>query len=224
MSCNDQKMPSVWVDSEEVLFKDGIPLGAAEVYDDLMRELDPVGRIIVEFVVDGIDILRTGENPESFSKIEAKSQTHHELTLRLVMETSKHLVHMEEHMQAYAVNVLKTSWVEVFERMDELIAKIKPFAELFDNLVPYVQTYDPPWRETFESIASEQACILEGIMDSFERASPAILSDTLACRFCTNFKEASDFFSSVMIPFLKDRVTDSLFVGRERGICLATDS
>ncbi len=62
-------MPSVWVDSEEVLFKDGIPLGAAEVYDDLMRELDPVGRIIVEFVVDGIDILRTGENPESFQKL-----------------------------------------------------------------------------------------------------------------------------------------------------------
>lgn len=208
MSCNDQKMPSVWVDNEEVVFKEGIPSETVKVYDLLMGVLAQDGRVIVEFVVDGTDTLRSGETPGSFFKIEAKSQTHHELTLRLVMETSKHLVHMEEHMQAYAVNVLKTSWAEVFQRMDELIAKIKPFAELFDNLVPYVQTYDPPWKETFESIAKEQACTLEGIMDSFERASPAILSDTLACRFCANFREASHFFASVMIPFLKDRVTE----------------
>ena len=208
MSCNDQKMPSVWVDSEEVVFKEGIPSETVKVYDLLMGVLAQDGRVIVEFVVDGTDTLRSGETPGSFFKIEAKSQTHHELTLRLVMETSKHLVHMEEHMQAYAVNVLKTSWAEVFQRMDELIAKIKPFAELFDNLVPYVQTYDPPWKKTFESIAKEQACTLEGIMDSFERASPAILSDTLACRFCANFREASHFFASVMIPFLKDRVTE----------------
>jgi len=200
-------MPSVWVDSEEVLFKDGIPLGAAEVYDDLMRELDPVGRIIVEFVVDGIDILRTGENPESFSKIEAKSQTHHELTLRLVMETSKHLIHLEDHMSAYASNVLKTSWVEVFQRMDELIARIKPFAELFDSLGQYVETYNPPWKETFQNLANEQACALEVIMDSFERGNPAALSDTLANHFCENFKDSSHFFASVMIPFLKDQVT-----------------
>ena len=208
MSCNDQKMPSVWVDSEEVVFKEGIPSETVKVYDLLMGVLAQDGRVIVEFVVDGTDTLRSGETPGSFFKIEAKSQTHHELTLRLVMETSKHLVHMEEHMQAYAVNVLKTSWAEVFQRMDELIAKIKPFAELFDNLVPYVQTYDPPWKKTFESIAREQACTLEGIMDSFERASPAILSDTLACRFCANFREASHFFASVLIPFLKDRVTE----------------
>jgi len=201
-------MPSVWVDSEEVVFKEGIPSETVKVYDLLMGVLAQDGRVIVEFVVDGTDTLRSGETPGSFFKIEAKSQTHHELTLRLVMETSKHLVHMEEHMQAYAVNVLKTSWAEVFQRMDELIAKIKPFAELFDNLVPYVQTYDPPWKKTFESIAKEQACTLEGIMDSFERASPAILSDTLACRFCANFREASHFFASVMIPFLKDRVTE----------------
>ena len=208
MSCNDQKMPSVWVDSEEVVFKEGIPSETVKVYDLLMGVLAQDGRVIVEFVVDGTDTLRSGETPGSFLKIEAKSQTHHELTLRLVMETSKHLVHMEEHMQAYAVNVLKTSWAEVFQRMDELIAKIKPFAELFDNLVPYVQTYDPPWKKTFESIAKEQACTLECIMDSFERASPAILSDTLACRFCANFREASHFFASVLIPFLKDRVTE----------------
>ena len=207
MNCNDQEMPSVWVDSEEVVFKEGVPMETVKVYDLLMHELAPDGRVLVEFVVDGLDTLRTGQTPAGFSKIEAKSQTHHELTLRLVMETSKHMVHLEENIQAYAANVLKTSWVEVFQRMDELIAKIKPFAELFDNLVPYVQTYDPPWKEKFESIANEQACILEAIMDSFERSNPAVLSDTLSSRFCLNFKDSSHFFVSVLVPFLKEQVT-----------------
>jgi hypothetical protein len=110
-------------------------------------------------------------------------------------------------MNAYASNVLKTSWVEVFQRMDELIARIKPFAELFDSLGQYVQTYDPPWKETFQNLANEQASALEVIMDSFEQGNPAALSDTLACRFCGNFRDSSHFFASVMIPFLKHQVT-----------------
>ncbi len=44
--------------------------------------------------------------------------------------------------------------------MDELIARIKPFAELFDSLGQYVETYNPPWKETFQNLANEQACAL----------------------------------------------------------------
>ena len=208
MKCNDSHMPSAWVDNEEVVFKDGIPLETARVYELLAGVLAENGRVIVEFVVDGVDTLRKGDTPDSFIKIEARSQTHHELTLRLVMEASKHVVNLDKEMQSYACNVLKTSWSEVFQRMDELIGKIKPFAELFDNLIPYVQTYQPPWSANFEKISSEQAKSLEGIMDSFERGSPACLSDELTHRFCSIYRQGTLLFAEEIIPFLKNKITE----------------
>ena len=61
----------------------------------------------------------------------------------------KHLVMAEEEFLAYSVNVLKHPGLEVFGQMDLLIEKIKPFAELLDNLNPYAQTYLPEWKEKF---------------------------------------------------------------------------
>ena len=208
MKCNDHPMPSVWVDNEEVVFKEGIPLEASKVYELLMGVLAQDGRVIVEFIVDGVDTLREGNTLESFTKIEARSQTHHELTLRLVMEASKHIINLDEEMQAYACNILKTSWSEVFQRMDELITKIKPFAKLFDHLIPYVQTYQPPWKEKFEEISSEQTKSLEGIMDSFEQGSTALLSDELVHLFCSTFRRGTLFFTEEIIPFLKIKITE----------------
>ena len=122
-------MPSVTVDQEEVVFDGGIPSEPNKVYDLLVGVLAGQGRVVVAFVVDGVDSLREESNPTSFETIEVSTQTHHELTLRLIMETMKHLIHAEEEFLAYACNVLKTPWSEVFQRMDQLINKMKPFAE-----------------------------------------------------------------------------------------------
>jgi len=201
-------MPSVTVDQEEVVFDGGMPTEPSKVYDLLMGVLAEQGRVVVAFVVDGVDSLREESNPTSFETIEVATQTHHELTLRLIMETMKHLVHAEEEFLAYASNVLKTPWSEVFQRMDQLINKIKPFAELLDNLTPYVETYHPPWQEEFERISHEQAESLDKILLAFEKGSPADLSQELAVGFLSVFKEGTTFLKNETIPYLKEKVTE----------------
>ena len=121
--------------------------------------------------------MRQGDFPSSFDKIEVFSKTHDELTLQLILETMKVLVDMEEQLKAYACNVLRTPWSEVFQRMEELIDKVKPFAELLDNLMPYVNTYDPPWKEKFLGLASEQTESLGKVLSAFEKGSPSLLSE-----------------------------------------------
>ena len=153
-------MPSVTVDQEEVVFDGGMPSEPSKVYDLLMGVLAEQGRVVVSFVVDGVDSLREDSNPMTFETIEIASQTHHELTLRLIMETMKHLIHAEEEFLAYASNVLKTPWSEVFQRMDQLIHKMKPFAELLDNLTPYVETYHPPGRKNSKEFPMNKRSLL----------------------------------------------------------------
>jgi hypothetical protein len=201
-------MPSVTVDQEEVVFDGGIPTEPNKVYDLLMGVLAGQGRVVVAFVVDGVDSLREESNPTSFEKIEVATQTHHELTLRLIMETMKHLIHVEEEFLAYACNVLKTPWSEVFQRMDQLINKIKPFAELLDNLTPYVETYHPPWQQEFERISHAQADALDKILIAFEKGNPADLSQELAGGFLSVFKEGTTFLKNDSIPYLKEKVTE----------------
>ena len=201
-------MPRVTVDQEEVVFDGGMPSEPNKVYDLLMGVLAEQGRVVVAFVVDGVDSLREEIDPTSFETIEISSQTHHELTLRLIMETMKHLIHAEEEFLAYASNVLKTPWSEVFERMDQLINKIKPFAELLDNLTPYVETYHPTWQKEFETISHKQAESLDKILIAFEQGSPADLSQELADGFLSVFKEGTTFLKNETIPFLKEKVTE----------------
>ena len=203
-------MPSVTVDQEEVVFDGGIPTEPNKVYDLLMGVLAGQGRVVVAFVVDGVDSLREENNPSSFETIEVSTQTHHELTLRLIMETMKHLIHVEEEFLAYACNVLKTPWSEVFQRMDQLINKIKPFAELLDNLTPYVETYHPPWQQEFERISQEQADALDKILTAFEKGSPADLSQELAGGFLSIFKVGKTFLKNESIPYLKRKVTEGV--------------
>ena len=203
-------MPSVTVDQEEVVFDGGIPTEPNKVYDLLVGVLAGQGRVVVAFVVDGVDSLREDSNPTSFEKIEVATQTHHELTLRLIMETMKHLIHVEEEFLAYASNVLKSPWSEVFQRMDQLINKIKPFAELLDNLTPYVETYHPPWQQEFERISQEQADALDKILTTFEKGSPADLSQELAGGFLSIFKEGKTFLKNESIPYLKRKVTEGV--------------
>lgn len=201
-------MPSVTVDREDVVFDGGVPTDPAKVYELLMGVLAEQGRVVVEFVVDGVDSLREENEPKTFETIEVATQTHHELTLRLIMETMKHLVHAEEEFLAYSVNVLKTPWSQVFGQMEQLIEKIKPFAELLDNLNPYAQTYLPEWKEKFEQISEKQAGSLDKILLAFEQGSPANLSEELATDFLSVFKEGTRLLRDEVIPDLKKKVTE----------------
>ena len=99
-------MPSVSVDREEVIFEEGVPRDPHHIYDLLTGILAEQGRVVVAFTVDGVDCLRSEELPQAFQDIQIESQTHHELTLRLVEETGKHLEGIEKDLLAYASNIL----------------------------------------------------------------------------------------------------------------------
>ena len=116
------------------------------------------------------------------------------------------LSEIEVHLDAYIRNILSIPWSEVFKRMDELINKVHPFAELVDNLGPYVNAYAPPWMDDFKKIAMDQAKSLNAILDSFEQGNPARLSDELSIRFIKIFKQARKLFSEEVIPYLKARL------------------
>ena len=199
-------VPHVIADGEEVVFDGDFPHEPVRVYDLLMGALSEQGRVVIKFFVDGDDSLQSGEFPDTYKKIEAVSLSHDELTLRLILESMKHLGQTEEQFEAYVRNILSVPWSEVFRQMDQLISKVKPFAELLDNLGPYALTYEPPWKESLESVSKDQAESLNKILTSFEQGNPALLSDELSVRFLPVFKRTRKLFNEEVIPYLQKQV------------------
>ena len=199
-------VPHVIADGEEVVFDGDFPHEPVRVYDLLMGALSEQGRVVIKFFVDGDDSLQSGEFPDTYKKIEAVSLSHDELTLRLILESMKHLGQTEEQFEAFVRNILSVPWSEVFRQMDQLISKVKPFAELLDNLGPYALTYEPPWKESLESVSKDQAESLNKILTSFEQGNPALLSDELSVRFLPVFKRTRKLFNEEVIPYLQKQV------------------
>ena len=109
----------------------------------------------------------------------------------------------DKDFENYLGNVLSVPWSQVFKKMDELISKIKPFADLLDNLGPYSQVYSPSWKESYDELVKDQHDALTGILNSFEESNPAKLSDELSVRFIPVFKRALKLFDDKIIPELK---------------------
>ena len=202
-------MRQVVVDGEEVVFEGEMPEAPSQIYELLMNALSEQGRVVVGFSVDGSDSFPDDQFPGHYEKIEASSLTHDELTLRLVIESMNQLSETEKHLDAYIKNILSISWSEVFNRMDELVNKVQPFAELIDNIGPYATAYDPPWAEKLNIVSVEQSESLNGMLDAFEQGNPAKLSDDLSIRFLPVFKRSRKLFSEEIIPYLKERVDKS---------------
>lgn len=200
---------SVIADGEEVVFDGDVPTDPNHVYELLMGALSENGRAVVKFIVDGEDTIGSEQLPESYKKIEVHSLSHDELTLRLIIESMNHLSTAEKEFEAYIRNILSVAWSEVFKRMNEFINKVQPFADLLDNLGPYSQTYNPPWKEALEKVTKEQADSLGVVLNAFQQGDPACLSDELSINFLPIFKRARKLFSETIIPFLNEKVEAS---------------
>ena len=124
-------MSEVYVDGEKVTFEGDFPENPSQVYELLMSALSEQGRAVTGFTADGVDLLAQNQDiPETFERIEADSLSHRELTLRVTNEFLTQMKPLAGELRAYAINVLTIGWSEVFRRMEEFIAKIKPFAAL----------------------------------------------------------------------------------------------
>ena len=199
-------MKEVVVDGEKVVFEGEVPEKPSQVYELLMNALSEQGRVVVGFSVDGKDSFPNDEFPGHYEKIEASSLTHDELTLRVTIESMNQLSETEGQLDAYIKNILSVPWSEVFNRMNELVSKVQPFAELIDNLGPYASAYDPPWAPKLKEVSVEQAESLNGMLDAFEQGNPAKLSDDLSIRFLPVFRRSRKLFSEEIIPYLRERV------------------
>ena len=194
---------SIFADGEEVIFEGDIPSEPSRIYELLMNALSEQSRVVVKFFVDGKDALHEGSFPESFKKIEVESLTHHELTLRLSIEAINQMSGFDKDFENYLKNVLSVPWSQVFKKMDELVNKMQPFADLLDNLGPYSQVYGPSWKEPYDELVKDQHTALTGILNSFEQSNPARLSDELSVRFIPVFRRALKLFHDQIIPELK---------------------
>ena len=141
---------SIFADGEEVIFEGEIPSEPSRIYELLMNAYSEQSKVVVKFFVDGKDALHEGSFPDTFNKIEAESLTHHELTLRLSIEAINQMSGFGKDFENYLANVLSVPWSQVFKKMDELVSKMQPFADLLDNLGPYSQVYTPSWREAYD--------------------------------------------------------------------------
>ena len=194
---------SIFADGEEVIFEGEIPSEPSRIYELLMNALSEQSRVVVKFFVDGKDALQEGSFPDTYEKIDIESLSHHELTLRLSIESINQMSGFDKDFENYLGNVLSVPWSQVFKKMDELISKIKPFADLLDNLGPYSQVYSPSWKESYDELVKDQHDALTGILNSFEESNPAKLSDELSVRFIPVFKRALKLFDDQIIPELK---------------------
>ena len=197
-------MNEVFVDGEEVIFEGEVPSSPSQVYDLLMTVLSEQGRAVTSFLVDDVDILASEPPPpETFQRIDAASLSHRELTKLLINEFLVSMDGLAEELRAYAKNILLIGWSEIFRRMEEFIAKIKPFADLLDNLSPYAKTYSPPWRERLEELAGEQAACLERVLGAFESGNVADLSDEVTVTFAPLFERCRKFLKEDIVPELE---------------------
>lgn len=206
MAWQTEGMPQVRADNEEVVFQEGIPEHPRQIYELLMGAFAEQRRSVVKFIVDGEDCMQGANFPESFELIEAHSLSHDEITMRLAIQFFNQMSNLDKEIQAYQGNVLRTPWSEVFKQMDKFIEKIQPFADLIDHTLPYAQSYSPPWRSEMEEIAKRQADALESVLQSFEKADSARLSDVLNNLLLPLFRETNSLFSNQIIPFLGERV------------------
>ena len=193
-------MSEVYVDGEKVTFEGDFPENPSQVYELLMAALSEQGRAVTAFKADGVDLLAQNQDiPETFERIDADSLSHRELTLRVTNEFLSQMKPLAGELRAYAINVLTIGWSEVFRRMEEFIAKIKPFADLLDNLGPYAKTYSPPWSEGLEKLATEQSECLEAILGAFEAGNATGLSDEVALNFAPLFDRCRKFLSEKVV-------------------------
>ena len=199
-------MPKVWADNEEVVFKEGIPSDPKNIYELLMGAFAEQARSVVEFEVDGQEVLQIGEFPDSFEEIKALSMSHREITFRLIKSYVARLEKLDHELEAYSCNILSTPWSEVFKQMDAFIGKIQPFAELIDHSTPYANTYNPPWRDKLLSIAKNQSKHLSNVLNSFEQGNPAELSDELAINVIPLCLRTIKFFENEVIPALENEL------------------
>lgn len=199
-------MAEVKVDGEEVLFEGDPPQDVGQVYELLMGAMSERGRAVVSFLVNGVDILKQTEEdevPSTFERIEASTLSHAELTHMLLERVEEETESLEDDLLAYSRSVLLLGWSEIFRRMDEFIEKIKPIADIVDNLGPFAQTYDPPWREAFETLRQKQADTLEETLACFETGNSPGLSDAVAGPFTTVLADFRKLASEEMKPYLR---------------------
>ncbi len=197
-------MSGVFVDGEEVVFEGEAPTSPSRIFDLLMSVLSEQGRAVTGFVVDGEDVLGAEQIPETFDRIDAKTLSHSKLTLQVVREFLAKIDSLGEELHSYSRNILTTGWSAVFQRMEEFIEKIKPFADLFDNLGPYAKTYSPLWQKKFEELAKEQAGSLEKILKHFESGNISDLSNEVASSFAPLFDRSRKFLRENAIPELEE--------------------
>ena len=199
-------MAEVKVDGEEVVFEGEPPSDLGQLFDLLMGAMSERGRAVVSFRVDGVDLMSSpGESslPETFEKIEASTLTHAEITLQLIERVENETSSLSDELVAYSQRILLLGWTEIFRRMDEFISKIQPIADLLDNLGPFAQTYDPPWRNAFTDLQRNQGQALEQALACFQIGDSAGLSDVVADSFnavLADFRKLSD---KEMKPYLR---------------------
>ena len=131
---------------------------------------------------------------------------HDEITLRITKENIKLIEKLDVEVDAYSRNILNTPWSEVFKRMDSLIEKIQPFADLVDNVAPFSNAYSPPWSERLNELAEHQSKNLSIILKSFEIGDPASLSDVITTNLIPLIRRMNKFFNEEVIPQLESSV------------------
>lgn len=197
-------MREVYVDGEQVVFEGDVPEKPTEIYELLMSVLSEQGRAVTGFASDGVDLLSGEPPPETFQRIDASSLSHRELTLQVIRAFLDKMGTIGEDLRSYSKNILTIGWSDVFRRMDEFIGKIKPFADLFDNLTPYANTYSPEWSTGLEQFASEQADCLERVLSCFESGDVSGLSNEIALGFVPLFERSRKFLTEEAVTELEE--------------------
>lgn len=196
-------MGKVIADGENVVFAEGIPDSPRVIFDLVSQTLGDQRKAIVKFEVDQIDCLLDGKFPDSFKSIMISTMLHDEIILRISTQLLDQMNELENNLKAYQGNILSIAWSEVFKQMDQFINEIQPFADLIDNVAPYVQAYSPPWADKFTCIARDQADYLNLVLRSFEMRDPAGLSQCVGGKLVPLCKSTHSLFADEIIPYLK---------------------
>ncbi len=160
-------MSDVILDGEAVQFEGPLPSGAVSVFNFIVEALEPHGRCLTTFRVDGEDWLSGASFQdhanEPFRRVEALSAPLGDVLLRLIAQVRASTSGLRERMQRYAENLLVTPWPELIGECGKISKAFLPMAHLLGVLGAHDHLETSPWQEKRKALLDS----IEGLLNRY---------------------------------------------------------
>tara|TARA_B100000965_G_scaffold326004_1_gene288407 strand:+ start:4476 stop:5090 length:615 start_codon:yes stop_codon:yes gene_type:complete len=170
--------PTVFLDGEPVSFDGPLPESAQQLFGLLAEALEPSGKCLTAFSVDGTDYTQQPwpERGVPYARVLASSQRQEALMLDLIEQALPKVEAAEEGAQVLGVDVLSREWAYAQASAKAWGEQLAPVIELLEVLVKSIDA----WGLTIQAALVKQLEEASQGLDSYMRAMETMDGGRLA--------------------------------------------